>query len=264
MCARFDSLSPLEVQALSEDLVSAVSAIVHDLASPLAAIQAGLTHVAAQSMDSSSQETVLDMQRSLQQLLTMRCQILDLYQERRGPRHEPSETIDLHRFARSFSEQLPSGLRARVLVEWLQGPTTISANPKLLRQAVSNLMENAAKYSQPQSPIWLIIDGNSDRVCLRVSNLGRGIPADERDMIFQPFYRCSNVRSTEGRGVGLAIVRNNMRQLSGHVSFESEPEGRTTFTLSFPRFSSRASHTRFSHEPGAAAEPVPVASGWGT
>jgi two-component system, OmpR family, sensor kinase len=84
-------------------------------------------------------------------------------------------------------------------------PVPLSADGALLRRAVWNIVENAAKYGAP--PITLEARRVGDHVALTVSDEGPGIPAAERDRVFTPFYRGERARSPEGtRGVGLGLT----------------------------------------------------------
>lgn len=112
----------------------------------------------------------------------------------------------------------------------------IMANRRDLVSAVSNLVDNAIKYSDPGTTVRLEADRQGDRACLRVSDEGIGIPRRDRERIFERFYRVDRARSrwTGGTGLGLAIVRHVAVYHGGDVSVDSvEGEG-TTFTLCVP------------------------------
>ena len=107
-----------------------------------------------------------------------------------------------------------------------------------LVSAVSNLVENAVKYSEPDSSVEVSALVDSDWVEMRVRDFGVGIPLRDLDRIFERFYRVDRARSrdTGGTGLGLAIVRHVANNHGGEVSVTSiEGEG-STFVLKVPRF----------------------------
>ena len=107
-----------------------------------------------------------------------------------------------------------------------------------LVSAVSNLVENAVKYSEPDSSVEVSALVDSDWVEMRVRDFGVGIPLRDLDRIFERFYRVDRARSrdTGGTGLGLAIVRHVANNHDGEVSVTSiEGEG-STFVLKVPRF----------------------------
>ena len=107
-----------------------------------------------------------------------------------------------------------------------------------LVSAVSNLVENAVKYSEPDSSVEVSALVDSDWVEIRVRDFGVGIPLRDLDRIFERFYRVDRARSrdTGGTGLGLAIVRHVANNHGGEVSVTSiEGEG-STFVLKVPRF----------------------------
>jgi two-component system sensor histidine kinase SenX3 len=105
-----------------------------------------------------------------------------------------------------------------------------------LVSAITNLLDNAVKYSEPGGEVVLGAELEDDRVVIFVSDLGIGIPATDLERIFERFYRVDRARSraTGGTGLGLAIVRHVAAAHGGDVAVSSvEGEG-STFRLSLP------------------------------
>ena len=109
-------------------------------------------------------------------------------------------------------------------------------DPDHLAQILSNLLQNAAQYTDPSGELHVAAEVSATRVKVEVVNSGPGIPHDELDRIFERFYRVdkSRDRSTGGAGIGLAIVRRLVMAAGGDVAAESRP-GRTCFSVSLPR-----------------------------
>jgi two-component system, OmpR family, sensor histidine kinase SenX3 len=115
----------------------------------------------------------------------------------------------------------------------------VLGDPDELRTAVSNLLDNAVKYSPDGVHISVELDGPDDeRIVLRVRDQGVGIPEQELKRIFKRFYRVTqrSLSQVKGTGLGLFIVRSIARKHGGRVFAESEGAGKgTTVTLELPR-----------------------------
>ncbi len=115
----------------------------------------------------------------------------------------------------------------------------VLGDPEELRTAVSNLLDNAVKYSPDGVHISVELEAPDDkRVVLRVRDQGVGIPEEELKRIFKRFYRVTqrSLAQVKGTGLGLFIVRSIARKHGGRVFAESEGAGKgTTVTLELPR-----------------------------
>ena len=102
-------------------------------------------------------------------------------------------------------------------------------------RALVNLLENAAKYSPTGSPITIRARRDGDRLRIAVLDRGRGVPAEERERIFEPFYRPASVSpDVRGTGLGLSIARGLATAQGGSVEFEPRDGGGSVFTLVVP------------------------------
>ena len=108
------------------------------------------------------------------------------------------------------------------------------ADPDLLRLPLSQLIENACKYSMPGSQVTISMERSGDFALLRVSNNGSSIPANERQRIFDRFYRGADaLRSTSGTGLGLYVARKIALAHGGALELENADNG-VTFCLKIP------------------------------
>jgi two-component system phosphate regulon sensor histidine kinase PhoR len=110
-------------------------------------------------------------------------------------------------------------------------------NPALLEQAVVNLVNNAIKYSEPESRVDIAAEQTDDEIRIAVCDEGCGIAEKYHERIFQRFYVVDKSRSRKlgGTGLGLAIVKHIAQVHNGTVTLKSQPEHGSTFTLHLPQ-----------------------------
>ena len=112
----------------------------------------------------------------------------------------------------------------------------IIGNPDYVERAISNLIENAIKYTKDHGTIEVTIDSNEHHVLIIVKDNGIGIPEEDQVRIFERFYRVDRSRSREmgGTGLGLSIVKHVAQVHGGSISVKSTVGKGSTFTLEFP------------------------------
>ncbi len=106
-----------------------------------------------------------------------------------------------------------------------------------LRQMVSNLVDNAIKYTDPGGSVSVSTDQTADSVLFIVSDTGMGIPEKDLPHVFERFYRVDKARSrvTGGTGLGLSIIKQIVQYHDGEITVESEEGVGSTFTVTLPR-----------------------------
>lgn len=112
----------------------------------------------------------------------------------------------------------------------------ISLDPKLMREIVINLLTNAIKYSPENSQILVNLTHDQNNVCISVQDSGVGIPKSEQHKIFEKFFRASNANQThqDGTGLGLYFVRLMVQAQGGSISFVSQENKGSTFSVLLP------------------------------
>lgn len=116
----------------------------------------------------------------------------------------------------------------------------IRADRKLLQMALLLVLDNAVKYSTPDSPLVVGVRQKENEVAITVRNEGSFIPQEEREKVFQRFYRCSGSSGTiSGTGIGLSVVKRIAEAHQGRVSVESDRAGGTTFEITLPQMTTR-------------------------
>nr|WP_244960623.1 HAMP domain-containing sensor histidine kinase [Pseudoclavibacter chungangensis] len=153
---------------------------------------------------------------------------------RRTPAAEAEATVG----ASPAAEDAVHGPRAAASEDSTDLPAMVLANEDKVRQAISNLIGNALRYTPPGTPleIGIALDPDARLAVVEIIDHGEGIPEPIRQKIFQRFWRAdtSRDRATGGSGLGLAIVSAIMRANDGSVDVVETPGGGATFRLVFP------------------------------
>ena len=111
----------------------------------------------------------------------------------------------------------------------------VAADSDMIGKVLCNLLENAAKYSRPASPIFISAEQKGDYVLTSVADRGIGIDPAEQSLIFDRLYRSRTLTgTTSGTGMGLAISRAIIESHNGKLSVTSQPEHGSVFTFSLP------------------------------
>ena len=168
--------------------------------------------------------------------LTRLAASLDVLAGAPGDRPAP-RSVDLAAIVRSSAElAAPALARRSIALEVSVGePLVVTARADDLTQVVSNLLQNAVRYTPAGGRVVVEAARTEDGATVRVANTGPGIPADDLSRVWERFYRVEKSRDRErgGAGVGLAIVRQLVEEAGGRVGARSD--GRwTTFWFSLP------------------------------
>ena len=213
----------------------------HELRTPLARIRVAL-ELAAED-PGAAQDVLADVGADLDEidqliediLTTARLDTDHARLERRPARL--GELAD--RAARRFSARHPG----RKLETQVAADREIECDPALLRRAIDNLLDNAAKYSDPGTAVRLVVDEadgpRGSRARFAIEDRGIGMSAEELERAGTPFWRAdgSRTRRTGGVGLGLALARRIARAHGGDVTLQSSPGRGTTARLDVPSVS---------------------------
>jgi signal transduction histidine kinase len=138
---------------------------------------------------------------------------------------EVNEAVDLVALAAEECSRYPNAQ--------LDGdPVSVRGDPRLLRRLLRNLLENAQRHGAPPVHVRITRDANTAQI--GVSDAGQGIPAEERERVFEPFYRRQQPGPNMGAGLGLALVRQIARRHGGDAHCESSAGVRSRFVVRLP------------------------------
>ncbi|HSS03302.1 MAG TPA: HAMP domain-containing sensor histidine kinase [Kofleriaceae bacterium] len=206
----------------------------HELRTPLARIRVAL-ELAAED-PAAAQDVLADVGIDLDEIDQLIGDILTtarLDGDHVKIDREPTSLVELaERASRRFAAKHPRRTLERALGE----DRAIACDPLLLRRALDNLLDNAAKYSEATTPVTLAIQPNGKTVAFEIVDRGIGMSPAELERAFTPFWRAddSRARKTGGVGLGLALARRIARAHGGDVTLASHPGQGTTARLEVP------------------------------
>jgi signal transduction histidine kinase len=227
----------MEVSRMKAEFVSSVS---HEFRTPLSAIEALLERLESGKVrdEEMLRRYYQASRREVQRLTGMVNQLLDFSRLKEGREEFSFATIDLNLLADEALQSFRNlGFGAR-LADALdrEGPLNVTADKDAAYQCIHNLIDNALKYSPDGSQVSITSGLRDHEVFLRVSDRGPGIAPEERELIFEQFYRAKSagVHGIQGAGIGLALVKRAMQAHSGTVTLENSTGEGSTFQLTFP------------------------------
>jgi two-component system sensor histidine kinase MprB len=209
-----------------QQLVSDAS---HELRTPLTSLRTAIELLQrAESMPPEQRRELID--HAVSELGELTHLVTELVELATDTRSDDSETVDvrLDDVARNVAERAERRTGRVVLVT--ADPWVARGNPTLLERAVNNLVDNADKWSPPGAPIEISVCSGE----VRVRDHGPGVPADERERVFQRFARGRDAQAVPGSGLGLAIVRQIATEHGGEAWLEAAPGGGTVAVLRVP------------------------------
>ncbi|MCO5946604.1 PAS domain-containing sensor histidine kinase [Mucilaginibacter sp. RT5R15] len=115
-----------------------------------------------------------------------------------------------------------------------KGSVNVISDNAMLQHCIINLLSNAVKYSGEGALITLTTVRTAQKLNIRVTDNGIGIPEDEQQYLFEAFFRASNVSDVSGTGLGLNIVKRYTELMNGAITVKSIPKKGTAFVLEFP------------------------------
>lgn len=211
----------------------------HELRTPLAAIRTNI-EVTEMDPDTSPEEyrTLLETVKNQTDRLTRLSEDLLFLTSEDGetPDRDP---VEVDAILHEVVHQLGTLAASReVALQAIESPgLEVETNADLLYRCVSNLVDNAIKYSGAGSRVVLRGTADNGFIAIEVSDNGAGIAEDDLQRVFDRFYRVDRGRSRRegGSGLGLAIVQEVVRALGGTVAVQSAPGQGTAFTIRLPQ-----------------------------
>jgi PAS domain S-box-containing protein len=239
--------------------------LAHELRNPLVPIRNGLQILNLAGNDPAMAENTRSiMDQALNQLVRLVDDLLDVSRITTGKLKLRKERVELAAVVRSAietSRPLIDEQGHQFTVELPPTPILLDADPTRLAQVFSNLLNNAAKYSEQGGHITLSAGAEGDEVIVRVTDRGIGIPADHLPRIFQLFAQVETAsdRSQGGLGIGLSLVKGLVEMHGGTIEARSDGPGRgSELVVRLPRANEKSLSESHTAEPnGEKTSPTP-------
>jgi two-component system sensor histidine kinase SenX3 len=216
-----------------------INAVTHELKTPVASIRLYLQTLQTRPVDEAKRADFYRiMLDDSDRLLSTIEQVLRTGRLGAGSHKPELSRVDLDEVVRTSVERVRN--LHRVTLEGLYyepvGSAQVMGDPDELIAAITNLVENAVKYSGPDVHVMVHTERTGDSFTVRVVDRGPGIPKEELKRVFRRFYRVPGIASRiKGTGLGLFIVRSVAKRHGGRAWAESEGPGRgSTFAIELP------------------------------
>ena len=228
------------LEQVRKDFVANVS---HELRTPLTSIKGYVETLLDGAMDDSAamRRFMTSVRHHADRLQALVEDLLQLSRIESGRYEVEFTSCRLDRISERVAEIFAKQIEGKQLDFSLRFETDRPArgDPELMERALSNLVDNAVKYTEKGGSIAIGTVERDDEIILSVADTGPGIPSEALPRIFERFFRVDRARSRElgGTGLGLAIVRHTMELLNGKAWVESRLGEGATFYLSLPVWS---------------------------
>lgn len=206
-----------------EDRTRIVSALSHDLRTPLTRLSLRAELIEDPVLQSSISRDLEEMQRMTKDALDF----LRGVEER-----EPIQSIDMRALLENIKDEVEE-TGAEVVLERIQA-APYPGRALALKRCITNVVDNACRYGRRA---WATVRDRHDRIEIHIEDDGPGLPEDQLERVFEPFYRleASRSRDTGGAGLGLPLARNIARAHGGDLTLRNRPGGGLRAILTLAR-----------------------------
>ncbi len=219
-----------------------VSMVAHELKTPVAAVLGFLKIIIDKNLKISEDQQNDFVSRSivrLRSLLDLVNDLLDISRMELKTKHREIVTLDIKDIIKSTSEFLEieaqfNNISFNLILE--DSLPVIKADHNEITRMFTNILSNAIKYNKKNGSIEIIAGANENYLITKIKDTGIGLKEDEKDKLFQEFFRVKNehTRGISGTGLGLTIVKQIVDSYHGKIEVESQFGVGTTFTIYLP------------------------------
>ncbi|MFV8828221.1 ATP-binding protein [Alkalihalobacterium sp. APHAB7] len=237
---KYLKLEKMNAEKASREKSVFLSQMSHDLRTPLNTIQGYSQIMLMDEIDKNIRKKISKIYNASEHLLKLIEEILGFTVIDSGQINIQKEEIELIPFLENCIETILeiSTPGINIQLEEIEDNVYIEADPFRLHQIITNLLNNAMKYSRPNGTIkiYCTLDKHTEDIKINIKDTGIGIENEELDLIFEPFYRSKNsMNNWEGTGLGLAIVAQLTKRMNGKYGVLAEEGKGSTFWVSFNR-----------------------------
>ncbi len=227
------------LHALQEQQQALLQMVSHDLRLPLSVIkgyeQLVTDELKAQGVNGLIQQSLAAIDRGITRMDVMIQDLVDVTRWEGGQLDIKSETVALSTYIAELLQRIQMAMETlRIQVALPPDLPAVRADYARLERILVNLLSNALKYSDPDTPVSLSARQEDGHVVVAISDQGRGIPPAVLPHLFERFYRAAETRKAEGIGLGLYITRVLVEAHHGRLWVESEEGKGSTFFFTLP------------------------------
>ncbi len=227
------------IQILLNEIKEMSDNIAHDLRSPVTRIRGTAevtltTDKSLEDYENMAASTIEECDRLLDMINTM----LLISKTEAGVEKPADDKLDISALIRKACELFePIAEDKKVSLSYYgTEKTTVRGDARMLQRMISNILDNALKYTEPGGKIEVsLVGANNPHVIISIKDTGVGISGADVNRIFERFYRCDQSRSQPGTGLGLSLARAIARAHGGDVTVASIPNQGSTFTITLPK-----------------------------
>lgn len=221
---------------LNELKLNFISTTSHEFRTPLAAILSStelLEYYGSKWTDDKKQSHYNKIKVSVNNMTGLLNDVLTFNKSESGNVTFVRSETDMDKFCTDLIEEFKLRISPdfKVRYEYLSQKPLHNVDARLMKQALDNLLNNAAKYSGEGKNIDMIVEDESDGLTFYVYDIGIGILESDKDKLFEVFYRGKNAALIKGTGIGLPLVKRIAELHKGSISFESNVPKGTVFKL---------------------------------
>jgi two-component system osmolarity sensor histidine kinase EnvZ len=221
--SRIFNIMRARIQRHLHERTQMLASVSHDLRTPITRMQLQLAMMPEGEDQRMLQEDLKQMQFMVEGFLAYA----------KGTANESRQSVPIASYIQELIDNLPGKI---IPVEFIpEDNPTIQIKLQLFNRLLTNLLLNANRYS---SHAWLSLKLTARHCEIIVEDDGPGIPEENREQVFQPFYRQDTARNLDngGTGLGLSIVRDAVRSHGGRIRLDQSTHGGLKVVLTFPRF----------------------------
>jgi two-component system sensor histidine kinase CiaH len=212
-------------------------AVTHELKTPIATTRLSLETLKHRRLESTQQHKLIDnalSETGRLDILTNNILLASQLEEKDFIQHETvfSLSATTSKTLQDYRLRFPD----RIIAVNIEEDVDITGDERMIQIAISNLLDNAIKYSPKTSPIELVLKKEKGYCIIKIIDEGEGIPDKEKKKIFHKFYRLGNenTRKTKGTGLGLYLTQKIIQKHKGHIMVYDHPPTGSIFVIELP------------------------------
>ncbi|WP_089781489.1 sensor histidine kinase [Chitinophaga sp. YR573] len=238
----FVYLAVYKQMKLSQQQQNFLMAVTHELKSPIAAAKLNLETLRKHRLDEEKQHRLLDNTIRETNRLDQLCNNILLASQMESQRYQLYlEDLDFSALLEAGVKEIQSRIPTHTIQAHILPDVWLNGDKFMLQIVLSNLIENAAKYSPKNTVIDVTLTATGNQLKLKVTDQGPGIPIDERRRIFLKFYRIGNenTRKSKGSGLGLFLTERIVQQHGGTIIVKDNVPAGASFEITWPVYSAQ-------------------------